>query len=116
MKLSKTKPLLDETKNFSCTVDALEINSCGMQAENRAKKNFSNLVSLKLINCTNMLDYCGSENLPTSGALTFSALEMDSYQILNKFMHTTLLSSIDEFIDLNEVQNEGLHIGEQILD
>lgn len=63
-----------------------------------------------------MLDYCGSENLPTSGALTFSALETDSYQILQKFMQNKLLNSIDEFIDLNEVQSEGLHTGEQILD
>jgi len=79
-----------------------------MLAETRSRKELTNLTNLNLINCNNMLDINGVENLPTSGFLTLSALDYETYLALNKFMSSKLLYTIDEFVNFNEATQEGV--------
>lgn len=81
------KKQLDDSANFSCTVEVREVNQIGKHAANKTKKSMQHLTSLDVISCNNMLDMSGTQNLPTSDSLTLSALHYESYLCLHKFLN-----------------------------
>lgn len=62
-----------------------------MKSDDFNKKKFYDLSSLNLISCNHLLDTCGSDNLPTSGHLTLSAITNESQKLIHKFLAEKLI-------------------------